>query len=148
MDFLLEEVERKESERADMEEKLEEIVEYENMVDEMVTEIAEKEEENDLLTERIAELEEENTLLDELNTQLENYNKEMGDEITEKESQLAEAKTEIEQLESIVIEQDGIGSKYKDRMQQLQKQIKVLGEQLAESVQKEDKDHIAVLLEK
>lgn len=36
MDFLLEEVELKEQERAEMQEKLEEIVEYENMVEEMV----------------------------------------------------------------------------------------------------------------
>jgi len=36
MDFLLDEIELKEKERAEMEEKLEEIVEYENMVEEMV----------------------------------------------------------------------------------------------------------------
>lgn len=67
MDFLLEEVERKEKERAEMEEKLEEIVEYENMVEEMVQEIANREEENEDCMERIKELEEENQLLEELN---------------------------------------------------------------------------------
>ena len=53
MDFLLEEVERKEEERADMEEKLEEIVEYENMVEEMVQELANREEQNEELLEKI-----------------------------------------------------------------------------------------------
>lgn len=36
MDFLIEEVDRKEEERAEMEKKLEDIVDLENMVEEMV----------------------------------------------------------------------------------------------------------------
>jgi len=71
MNFLLEEVQRKEKERADMEEKLEEIIEYENMVEEMVVEISNKEEENEGLKERITELEEEMVLIEEINEALE-----------------------------------------------------------------------------
>lgn len=121
MDFLLEEVERKEQERAEMEEKLEEIVEYENMVEEMVQEIANREEENEDLLERINELEEEEMLLDELNQGLELDNTEMQEDLAEKERELTAAKNEIDQLEGIVIDQDGITTKYKDRQQEFQK---------------------------
>ena len=115
MDFLLEEVERKEQERADMEEKLEEIVEYENMVEEMVQEIANREEENEELLEKIHELEEENELLEELNQGLELDNTEMQEDLESKISELKNAKNEIDQLEGIVIDQDGITTKYKER---------------------------------
>lgn len=66
MDFLLEEVELKEQERAEMQEKLEEIVEYENMVEEMVQEIAKKEEENEELRAQMAEIELEKNLMEDL----------------------------------------------------------------------------------
>ena len=148
MDFLLEEVERKEEERADMEEKLEEIVEYENMVEEMVQEIANQEELNEEMELRISELEEEMQLMEELNAGLELDNTEMQDDLASKERELREAKNEIEQLEGIVIDQDGINTKYKERQQEFQKQIKTLSEQLAETVNADNKDQVSVLLEK
>mmetsp|Transcript_23707 Transcript_23707/g.29419 ORF Transcript_23707/g.29419 Transcript_23707/m.29419 type:complete len:290 (+) Transcript_23707:2180-3049(+) len=148
MNFLLEEVERKEQERAEMEEKLEEIVEYENMVEEMVQEIANREEENEELVERIAQLEEEMELMDELNQGLELDNTEMQEELTEKEKELSAAKNEIDQLEGIVIDQDSITTKYKERQQELHNQIKVMSEQIAETANSDNKDQISVLLEK
>jgi len=64
MDYLLDEVDLKEQQRADMQKRLEEIVEYEHMVEEMVQEISKKEEENDEIIERICQLEEEQGLLE------------------------------------------------------------------------------------
>lgn len=148
MDFLLEEVERKEEERADMEEKLEEIVEYENMVEEMVQELANREEQNEELLEKIQELEEVGELMEELNAGLELDNTEMQDDLGAKERELAAAKNEIEQLEGIVIDQDGITTRYRERQQELQKQINALGEQLAETVNDDNKDQVSLLLER
>ena len=64
----------------------------------------------------------------------------MQEDLAKKERELAAAKNEIEQLEGIVIDQDGLTSKYKERQQEFQKQIKVLSEQLAESVNAGNKD--------
>lgn len=72
-----------------MQTRLEEIVEYEQMVDEMVREISKKEEENDELIERICQLEEEQHNHEELNSELETYIKELKDEISVKDSKLA-----------------------------------------------------------
>ena len=148
MDFLLEEVERKEKERAEMEEKLEEIVEYENMVEEMVQEIANKDEENEEILEKIAYMEEEMQDMEELNQALELDNSEMQEEITEKDKEITAAKNEIEQLTGIIIDLDDTTAKYKDRQQELHNQIKVMSEQLAETANSDKKDQISVLLEK
>lgn len=67
MDFLIEEIDVKEQERAEMEQKLEEIVEYENMVEEMVQEIAKKDEENDEMRQRLAECQDEYRMMEDLN---------------------------------------------------------------------------------
>ena len=89
---------------------------------------------------RISELEEEMQLMEELNAGLELDNTEMQDDLASKERELREAKNEIEQLEGIVIDQDGINTKYKERQQEFQKQIKTLSEQLAETVNADNKD--------
>jgi hypothetical protein len=60
-----------------MEEKLEEIMEYELMVEEMVQEIALKEGEIDDMQERMIEIEEEHAMFEELVDNLETYNKEL-----------------------------------------------------------------------
>ena len=128
MNFLLDEVNRKEQERKDMEEKLEEIVEYENMVEEMVEEIHNKEEENEALAERISELEEEMVLIEEINLALETDNKDLNEELALKEKELVDSKNEQRQLEGIVIDQDELGEKYQAKQQELLKQITVLTE--------------------
>ena len=72
----------------------------------------------------------------------------MQEDLAKKEKELIAAKNEIEQLEGIVIDQDGLTSKYKERQQEFQKQIKVLSEQLSESVNAGNKDQVSILLEK
>jgi hypothetical protein len=64
-------VDRKEAERKNAEIRLEEMFEYENMVEEMVTEIELKEKENEELKHRVGELEESYFAADELNTEME-----------------------------------------------------------------------------
>ena len=72
----------------------------------------------------------------------------MQEDLAKKEKELIAAKNEIEQLEGIVIDQDGLTSKYKERQQEFQKQIKGLSEQLSESVNAGNKDQVSILLEK
>ena len=139
MDLLLDEVEQKEQERAEMEEKLEEIMEYELMVEEMVQEIALKE----------GEIDEEHAMFEELVDNLETYNKELQDDLAVKDKEIASLGAEKEQLEVIVIDQDAITQKYKERQTQLSKQIGILTEQLQYTVSSTDnKDQVSVLLEK
>jgi predicted nuclease with TOPRIM domain len=130
MDLLLDELEQKDQEMADMREKFDEILEYEIMVEEMVQEIANKEGEVEEMTERMIEIEEEHAMLEELVENLETYNKELQDEVADKERDIVNLGQEKEQLETIVIDQDAITSKYKERQAQLSKQIAVLTEQL------------------
>jgi|688.fasta_scaffold2159827_1 hypothetical protein len=71
-----------------MQKRLEEIVEYEHMVDEMVQEISKKDEENDELLSKIKQMEEEHRLLEELNTNLETFNKELNDDVNAKDTKM------------------------------------------------------------
>ncbi len=130
MDFLLEEVELKEQERADMEEKLEEIVEYEKMVEEMVQEIAKKDEEMDEIKKRLEEQSDEYRLLEGLNNEFELYNKELQVEIQQKDQKNSDLNTEMDNLEIMILEQDRELDRYKERMGEMQLQIKTLSEQL------------------
>lgn len=148
MDFLLDEVTRKEEERKDMEEKLEEIVEYENMVEEMVEEIHNKEEENEALADRIHELEEEMVLIEEINAELEQDNKDLNEELAGKDRDLVEAKNEQKKLEDLALDQSEISDRYQSKQQELLKQINVLSEQLAETSNNENKDQVGILIEK
>lgn len=79
---------------------------------------------------RMVEIEEEHAMLEELVENLETYNKELQGDIAEKDKEIAGLVTEKEQLEDIVVDQDGITQKYKERQTQLTKQISVLNEQL------------------
>ena len=88
MDILLDELEQKDQEMADMRDKFDEILEYEIMVEEMVQEIANKDGEVEEMTERMLEIEEEHAMLEELVENLETYNKELQDEIAEKEKDI------------------------------------------------------------
>lgn len=148
MDFLLEEVTTKDQELAEMQEKLEEINEYETIVEEMVTEIAAKEEENEEMQRQLAECQEEQRLMEELNNQLEQYNKELQQEVDEKDLRIQEFKAEVDQLEMIVIEQDTLAEKYKDKQADLTQQVRLLNEQLQEYTQDGSKDQVRLLLDK
>ena len=148
MDFLLEEVVHKEQERADMQEKLDEIVEYENMVEEMVQEIAKKEEENEELRAQLGELSGDLRLMEDLNDGMETYNKELTSDIQDKDNKITEFKAEIEQLEIIVVEQEELADKYKERLTELNKQNAALSGQLQEHSQDGSKDQVSLLIEK
>lgn len=148
MDFLLEEVVHKEQERADMQEKLDEIVEYENMVEEMVQEIAKKEEENEELRAQLGELSGDLRLMEDLNDGMETYNKELTSDIQDKDNKITEFKAEIEQLEIIVVEQEELADKYKERLTELNKQNAALSGQLQEYSQDGSKDQVSLLIEK
>lgn len=87
-----------------MEQKLEEIVEYENMVEEMVQEIAKKDEENDEMRQRLEECQDEYRMMEDLNNQFEQYNKELTGDIEEKDNRILQYKSDIQQLEVIILE--------------------------------------------
>ena len=118
------------------------------MVEEMVQEIAKKEEENEDLRAQLAEVELEKNLMEDLTAQMEVYNKELTTEITDKDSKITEFKVEIEQLEIIVVEQEELADKYRERLSELQKQIRVLTEKLKEYTQDGSKDQVSMLVEK
>jgi hypothetical protein len=77
MDLLLEELESKEKEVADMGARYEEVMEYEVMVEQMVNEIETKQGTIDEMQERMIEIEEEHAMMEELTENLEKYNKEL-----------------------------------------------------------------------
>ena len=72
----------------------------------------------------------------------------MTEDCDNKDQEIKAFKNEIEQLEGIVIDQDDNTTKYKERQQELHKQIKVLSEQLAESAQDGSRDKVSGLLER
>jgi chromosome segregation ATPase len=104
MDFLLDEADKLETEKADLQEKLESMNEYEKMVEEMVEEIARKDDEQEDFVAKHAELQEEARLMEELSNQMETYNKELQQEIDERNQQVDGLKEEVEQLNFIIIE--------------------------------------------
>lgn len=106
MDFLLEEVDKKEQERVEMEAKLEEMLEYEKMVEQMAQECVDKDREMEEMLQKIIELEEVNAIAEELNENQENYVKELNDEIGEKETEIYNAEQNYKQLEELVLDQE------------------------------------------
>ena len=62
---------------------------------------------------------------------------------------IAEFKQEVDQLELIVIEQDALAEKYKDKQADLTKQLALLNEQLQEFTSQDGtQDRVALLLDK
>jgi hypothetical protein len=68
---------------------------------------------------QLTEIELEKNLMEDLTAQMEVYNKELTTEISEKDTKITEFKTEIEQLEIIVVEQEELADKYKERLSEL-----------------------------
>ena len=99
MDILLEEIEIKEQEKKQMEERLDECLEYEKMVEEMAEEILKKEDEIEELKGQIEDLEENLAVQEELNEQQEDYMKELNEEIGNKEAEMSQFSVEKKQLE-------------------------------------------------
>lgn len=88
MDFLLDEADKYEQEKSQTQQKLQEIVQYEQMVEEMCEEINNKDEELEELANKLNEAQEEERLMEELNNGLETYNKELAAEIEEKDQKI------------------------------------------------------------
>ena len=106
MDILLEEIELKEQEKKQMEERLDECLEYEKMVEEMAEEILKKEDEIEELKGQIEDLEENLAVQEELNEQQEDYMKELNEEIGNKEAEMSQFSVEKKQLEEMVMDGD------------------------------------------
>ena len=106
MDILLEEIEIKEQEKKQMEERLDECLEYEKMVEEMAEEILKKEDEIEELKGQIEDLEENLAVQEELNEQQEDYMKELNEEIGNKEAEMSQFSVEKKQLEEMVMDGD------------------------------------------
>jgi flagellar hook-associated protein FlgK len=66
--------------------------------------------------------------MEDLNNQLEQFNKELASEIDDKDTRINGYKSEIDTLEVILLEQDALTTKYKNTLDERNKQIKMMGE--------------------
>lgn len=89
MDVLLEELDRREDELAEVKMENEAFLEYETMVEEMAQEILKKEEECTDLEKKIKSLEEILTIQEGYSEGLEQFNQEISVELAEKEAELS-----------------------------------------------------------
>jgi len=120
-DFLLDEIDKKEADRKNMEVRLEEMFEYEAMVEEMVTEIETKEKENEELKARVTELEESYYAADELNTEFETNETSLEKKIDEKDFQIEKLKKEMEKLEEMCLDEADDIDKYRNKLTEINK---------------------------
>ena len=89
MDVLLEELDRKEMELAEMKVENEACLEYETMVEEMAQEILKKEEEIDSLDKKVKSLEDILAIQEGYSENLEQYNQELTEDAAEKDAQMS-----------------------------------------------------------
>lgn len=130
MDVLLEELDRKEEELAEVKMENEAFLEYETMVEEMAHEILKKEEECNQLQKNIKSLEEILTIQEGYSEELEQFNQEIGVELAEKEAELSTLETQKIDDEELLLDLEDENQKFREKVQQLQTTIKELQTQI------------------
>lgn len=130
MDVLLEELDRKEEELAEVKMENEAFLEYETMVEEMAHEILKKEEECNQLQKNIKSLEEILTIQEGYSEELEQFNQEIGLELAEKEAELSTLETQKIDDEELLLDLEDENQKFREKVQQLQTTIKELQTQI------------------
>jgi chromosome segregation ATPase len=130
MDVLLEELDRKEQELAEMKVENEACLEYETMVEEMAQEILKKEEEAEENEKKIRGLEDILAIQEGYTENLEAYNQELNEEVAEKEAEFSQVEAQRVEDEDLLLDLEEENGKYREKVQSQTKQIKELTEQL------------------
>jgi len=117
MDDLLEEVDRKEQELAELKIENEACLEYEQMVEEMAQEILKKEEEIEELNQKIRGLEEVLAIQEGYTENLEAYNQELHEEIADKDAEMSQIHQQKIEDEEILLDLEEENQKYRDKLQ-------------------------------
>lgn len=149
MDVLLEELDRKEEELAEMKIENEMCLEYETMVEEMAQEILKKEEELEEVEKKNKGLEEILGIQEGYGENLEQYNQELTEELAEKEGEFNALEMQKVEDEELLLDLEDENQKYREKVQQQTKTIKELTEQLEQYTNDSDeKNKLAQLIEK
>lgn len=149
MDVLLEELDRKEEELAELKIENEACLEYETMVEEMAQEILKKEEECDELERKVRGMEEVLGIQEGYSENLEQYNQELTEELAEQEAAMAQVEQQKIEDEELLLDLEDENQKYRDKVQLLNKQSKELTEQVERfSESAEEKSKFTTLVEK
>mmetsp|Transcript_7730 Transcript_7730/g.11981 ORF Transcript_7730/g.11981 Transcript_7730/m.11981 type:complete len:253 (-) Transcript_7730:2560-3318(-) len=130
MDILLEELDRKEQELAEMKVENEACLEYETMVEEMAQEILKKEDECDELEKKVKSLEDILGIQEGYSENLEQYNQELTDDLAQKEAEFNQVEVQKSEDEELLLDLEEENQKYREKVQQLNKTIKDLATQI------------------
>ena len=104
MDVLLEELDRKEEEIAEVRMENEACLEYENMVEEMAQEILKNEEEYDELAKKLVALENILGIQEGYSENLEQYNQELTEEVADQEAQVTQIENQKIEDEELLLD--------------------------------------------
>lgn len=130
LDILLDELDRKEDEIAELKMENEACLEYEIMVEEMALEILKHEKMNEKHEKKIKSLYNMITLHEEYTENLEQYNEEIHQELAEKDAIISKLEQLRKQDEDLLLDTDDENQKYREKCTQLQKAIRELTSQL------------------
>ena len=148
MDVLLEELDRKEQELAEMKIENEACLEYETMVEEMAQEILKKEEECEELEKKVKSLEEIMGIQEGYSENLEQYNQELTEELAEKEAEFTQIENQKVEDEDLLLDLEEENQKYREKVQQLNKTINELSTQIEQLDTQGEKSKISTMIEK
>lgn len=148
MDILLEELDRKEYELAEMKQENEDCLEYENMVEEMTHEILRKEDEVKQWEAKFKSSEETIAIQEHYTESLEQLNQELTEETAELKAELAQIELQRSEDEELMVDLDDENQKYREKVAQLNKNIKELTIQLEQQAgSDEEKSKVQVLVD-
>lgn len=149
MDVLLEELDRKEEELAEMKIENEMCLEYETMVEEMAQEILKLEEQVEDMEKKNKGLEDILGIQEGYGENLEQYNQELTEDLADKEAQFASLEQQKIDDEELLLDLEDENQKYREKVQTQIKTIKDLSEQLeAYTVNTDEKGQIQKLIER
>lgn len=149
MDVLLEELDRKESEIAEVKLENEACLEYETMVEEMAQEILKKEDECEELEKKVKSQDDVLAVHEGYTEELEQYNQELTEENAKLEAKISGMESQKIEDEEILLEFQDENQKYRDKVQQLNKTIKEFTDQIQQQNEgSSEKSKIALLVEK
>lgn len=115
---------------AAMEAKVDECLEFENMIEEMAEEIMQKDDIIDEMNARIIDLEENIGIQEELNENQEQYIKELNEDIANKDAEISIIQLEKEQIEELVIDENQQNSRYKLKLAEINQKCIMLQDEL------------------
>lgn len=149
LDVLLEELDRKEDELAELKMENEACLEYETMVEEMAHEILRREDQCRALEKRVKGLRGLVQLHEEYTENLEQYNEDIHLELAEKDAEISQQQQLKKDDEELLLDMEEENQKYRDKVLQLSKTIRDLSTQLQTQTESLDqKSQVSLLIEK